>query len=182
MFLMDKLSNTNFHDQREVTDQKSPPSFLEFLQEEEEEEEAPLLDGPVTAPFAMYTPPLGASKAALRSLPLPLVKVVEQIVEPMRAVSEKGITKIEVVIKSEVLSEITVKIDHYDTASHCFNIQLCGSEQAQALFSKYQAALVQSLQHALPAFQITLLPSGFPLVKTRRLSYGAIKFRKKSDE
>jgi len=48
---------------------------------------------------------------------------MEKLVEPILALSKKGVEKLEIVIESKTLSHIKITIDHYDTAPNSFNIE-----------------------------------------------------------
>ena len=156
----------------------------------EDEEEAPLMEGPVMPPLVFAQPisisVVTAPPPGTSGLPSVLEKLVQELAPSLRVISEKGITKTEIVVHSKTLSEITITIDHYDTAPHSFNLHFSGNEMAQSLFAKYQSELALNLQKVLPTFQCNLFAPTFreknSLVKSRRLRYGAINKSKGYDE
>lgn len=149
----------------------------EELHEKPKEEKQEIVDAPVEVPVMR---PFISVSGSEEKMPGELVAFVEQIAQPLIETAEKGITRIEVRVQTESLSEITVTIDHYDTAPHAFNLHFSGNEKAQRLILKFQGELAESLQKALPHFQCNLfvplfVPSPFraknSLVKSKQFGY-----------
>lgn len=139
-----------------------------------------LLDGPVTAPlkFKEFSPMQKISpQAALRT-----IQEITQALKPsLIHLSEGGISKTTLHLTSELLSEMVIEIDHYDTNPSCFSLTFRGNEKAQQLAMTYQAELANSLKIALPLFQCSFTPTTFPETFTKKRLVKSSKVRYRAD-
>ncbi len=69
-----------------------------------------------------------------------------------------------------------IRIEHYDTAPHAFNIQLTGNTEAVEIFAQHLASLQVALQQRLEHFHIQLLP---PILSEKMQPFESYKKERK---
>ncbi len=127
----------------------------------EEKEESIIIDGPVSTQLRSQA---SFPNGAVENLPA-LSKVATEIIQKLKpqliSISENGISKTTMWLKTELLEEIQVEIDHYDTDPCKFYLTFRGNEKTQQLISAHHAALATSLKGALPTFHCSILPTTY---------------------
>ncbi len=103
----------------------------------------------------------GAEVSEVTELSLEVASLVEEMADYIKIESENGVssTTVKVGMTGTALEGSMIKLDHYDTAPHSFNLQLSGTPEAQELFQAHIGTLQVSLNahEALKGFQIHVL-------------------------
>ena len=149
-------------------------------------DETPLLDGPVTANLTTSISAETNKPDKIPTLSKVSLQIINEIKPKLITLSENGISKTIVHINSDLLSNVEIEIDHFDTNPSQFIITFRGDEKAQQIIFANLSQLTTSLKGALPNFQCTFAPSTFRtliikkkkstknnLVKTAKVRYCA---------
>lgn len=201
---MDGMELEAIQNQRRLDPDKKkeefPSSFEKVLERicetdpdepKEHEEDAPLLDGPATSPLIPNEALTAHADQIESAKAKPITQIVQELKPKLVTISQNGISKTTMWLKTEALDEIEVVIDHYDTDPSRFYLTFRGNEDSQKLMQAHQASLASSLKGALPNFHCTILPSTYiskvsdhkksgknrknGLVKTKKVRYCAKK-------
>ena len=154
-----------------------------------DEETSPLINGPVNCRLLPNSTAeeIQMGKASLSN------KLTSQMIAELKpkliTISESGISKTTMWLKTDLLEEIQVEIDHYDTDPSKFYLTFRGNEKSQKILAAHQNQLATSLKGALPNFHCKISPPSYPeefskrkkieknkknsLVKTQRVRYSA---------
>lgn len=160
----------------EASPPTSPPQGLPILPPLEEGNQVTALTG-IEAPLSLLL-----LSPAMQELATSLDNwiVLEQ---------NKGVSTIEIQLEGKgkgeentFLEGTTVRIEHYDTHPHSFNIQLFNQAPSIVLDLTTQLpTLLQALQHRLPHFHIHLLPPAYPALSEIKGSSKLDKSVKRSE-
>ena len=124
---------------------------LEEKKEEEKEDYVPL-----ATPAQIMTPPLLQTETPVyATLPSQVYELFEKMIGLMMIQEYKGvsITTIKLSMPGSVFNGCEIKLEHYDTAPHAFNIQLLGNPDAVELFNANFDGLVNSFKQTKYSFQ-----------------------------
>ena len=119
--------------------------------EEEKEDYVPL-----ATPAQIMTPPLLQTETPVyATLPSQVYELFEKMIGLMMIQEYKGvsITTIKLSMPGSVFNGCEIKLEHYDTAPHAFNIQLLGNPDAVELFNANFDGLVNSFKQTKYSFQ-----------------------------
>lgn len=98
----------------------------------------------------------------VKSLSLEMQALLDKMADYVKLESDNGIqvttVSIEMGDESSLFNGSEIRIDHYDTAPHSFNIQLSGNPEAVDTFTQHLASLQTALTERLEHFHIELLP------------------------
>jgi|GEM_PF-4858949 len=100
-------------------------------------------------------PTQSASYARLQS---DVFELFRKMVGIMTIEQTKGVSKTTITLNmpGSVFDKCQVELNHYDTAPHCFNVQLLGNEQAVNYFNANMADLAAAFQNSRFAFEVNL--------------------------
>ena len=117
-----------------------------------------LMEGPVTSPLLREVEITGIPLNEERAKTF-IKEVISELKPKLISLSENGLTKTIMLLKTDLLDEFEVEINHYDTDPCSFYLTFRGNEKAQKILNSQKQALTTSLRGALPSFNCTILPS-----------------------
>lgn len=117
-----------------------------------------LMEGPVTSPLLKEANLAEVILTEEKNRVL-IKEIMTELKPTLVSISENGLTKTTILLKTELLDEIEVEINHYDTDPSSFYLTFRGNEKTQKIMDAQKGALSTSLKGALPHFNCTILPS-----------------------
>ena len=103
-----------------------------------------------------------SSLIEVKSLSLEMRALMNKMADFIQMESNNGISTTTVSVEMEeglsAFNGSEIRIDHYDTAPHSFNIELSGNPEAVDIFAQHLASLQTALQERLEHFHVELLP------------------------
>ncbi len=123
-------------------------------QNEEKEEPTQL----ITPPPLVSPPLLTTETPAYANLSSHVFELFEKMIGLLMIQEYKGIsiTTIKLSMPGSVFNDCEIKIEHYDTAPHAFNLQLLGNPEAIELFNANYDGLVNSFKGGKYSFQANI--------------------------
>ncbi len=128
---------------------------VELDKKEKDEADEKEQVAPFVAEVAITTAPLLQAEAPVYSHLSPEVfELFEKMTGLLTIESHKGvsITTVKISMPNSVFHDSEIKIEHFDTAPHAFNIQLLGSPAAVDLFNANYQSLVASMAQSGQSF------------------------------
>lgn len=105
-----------------------------------------------------------ASVSSIHELSAEMTELLQKMADYVTLESKKGISTIELTVNlaNSPFQGTGIRVDHYDTAPHSFNIELSHSQESVVNeFTLQLPTLLKALQTRLENFQIHLLPPSY---------------------
>ncbi|MCH9612767.1 MAG: hypothetical protein S4CHLAM102_12640 [Chlamydiia bacterium] len=163
-----------------IQEARPTPSYHKPHHEDKEEPTAPIT--PTEHPFAptAHPEPIQQVQPSYTHLHPQVFDLFQRMVGVMMVEQHKGVSTTTITLKmpGSVFNDCKVKIEHFDTAPHQFNVQLIGSAAANNTFMTNMKTLETAFRQGNYGFEVNLLRPVLPQTEASAKKKGATKRRR----